>query len=122
MSLNIRRKLWFMHDGAPPHTTGNVRQYLNNMFQNRWIGRGGPVLWPPRSPDLTCLDYFLWGYVKNLVYELNPPINVESLKTRIRNAFQSVTPAMINNVHRSFNERIQLCIHQNGQNFEHLLQ
>ncbi|PNF27274.1 hypothetical protein B7P43_G05160, partial [Cryptotermes secundus] len=31
------------------------------------IGRGGPVTWSPRSPDLTPLDYFLWGYVKNSV-------------------------------------------------------
>lgn len=34
-----------------------------------WIGRGGPVLWPPRSPDLTHLDFFLWGYLKNLSIE-----------------------------------------------------
>ena len=38
-------------------------------FPNRWLGRGGPVAWPPRSPDLTPLDYYLWGHMKTLVYE-----------------------------------------------------
>jgi len=32
-----------------------VRMFLNQRFPNRWIGRGGPVLWPPRSPDLIFL-------------------------------------------------------------------
>ncbi|GBN40604.1 hypothetical protein AVEN_239295-1, partial [Araneus ventricosus] len=39
----------------------------------QWIGRGGPVLWPARSPNRICLDYFLLGYVKSLVYET--PVN-----------------------------------------------
>jgi hypothetical protein len=54
---------------APPHYTRHVREYLNESFPNRWLGRGGPVAWPPRSPDLTPLDYYLWGHMKTLVYE-----------------------------------------------------
>jgi len=46
-----------------------VREYLNESFPNRWLGCGGPVAWPPRSPDLTPLDYYLWGHMKTLVYE-----------------------------------------------------
>ena len=42
---------------------------LNASFPNRWIGRGGPIEWPPRSPDLTALDYYIWGHMKTLVYE-----------------------------------------------------
>ena len=37
---------------------------MNAIFDEKWIGRGGPVAWPPRSPDLTPPDYFLWGFVK----------------------------------------------------------
>ncbi|GFW47015.1 hypothetical protein TNCV_3486271 [Trichonephila clavipes] len=36
------------------------------------ISRFGPVNWPPRSCDLTPLDYFLWGYLKALVYADKP--------------------------------------------------
>jgi len=40
-----------------------VRVYLNESFPNRWLGHIGPVAWPPRSPDLTPLDYYLWKHV-----------------------------------------------------------
>ena len=66
--LQVRQRLWFQHDGAPVHFALDVREYLNNVFPNRWIGRGGPVQWPPHSPDLTPMDYFIWGEMKCLVY------------------------------------------------------
>jgi len=28
----------------------------------------GPTAWPPRSPDLTPLDFFTWGFIKDVVY------------------------------------------------------
>ena len=33
-----------------------------------FISRGGPTAWPPRSPDLTQLDFFVWGFIKDVVY------------------------------------------------------
>ena len=68
--LQVRQRLWFQHDGAPAHFVLDVKEYLNNVFPNRWIGRSGPVQWPPRSPDLTPMDFFIWGgEMKCLVYE-----------------------------------------------------
>ena len=26
------------------------------------------MAWPPRSPDLTTMDFFLWGHIKALIY------------------------------------------------------
>ena len=69
ISLMIRSQMYFQHDGAPPHYTRQVKQYLNESFLNCWLGRGGPVAWPVRSPDLTPLDYNLWCHMKTLVYE-----------------------------------------------------
>jgi len=46
-----------------------MRDYLNESFPNRWLGRGWPVAWPPRSPDLAPFDYYLWCHMKTLVYE-----------------------------------------------------
>ncbi|PNF27356.1 hypothetical protein B7P43_G02428, partial [Cryptotermes secundus] len=65
-------------DGAPPHWA-------------RWIDRDGPMSWPPRSPDTTPLDCFLWGYTKSSVFR-RPVNGLDDLKTRIRNAI-SATPA-----------------------------
>ncbi|GFW42775.1 hypothetical protein TNCV_473651 [Trichonephila clavipes] len=45
---------------------------LKDTFGDRLISRFGPVNWPPKSCDLTPLDYFLWGYVKSLVYADKP--------------------------------------------------
>ncbi|KOC70412.1 hypothetical protein WH47_02915, partial [Habropoda laboriosa] len=56
----------FMHNGAPPHFLCAVKRFLNNTFANRWIGRGGPTAWPPRSPDCNPLD--LWSHLKTIVY------------------------------------------------------
>lgn len=57
--LDIRRNLWFMHDGAPPHRGQVVTEYLNEHFPRRWIGNNSPnVAWPPRSPDLNAMDFF----------------------------------------------------------------
>ncbi|GBO28251.1 hypothetical protein AVEN_44638-1 [Araneus ventricosus] len=78
----IRKRMWFQPDGAPAHFSIDVRNYLNANFGARWIGRGGPVPWPPRSPDLSRLNYFLWEHLKSLVYA-NPVDSEEDLVARI---------------------------------------
>lgn len=67
--LDVRQRMWFQHDGAPAHFGAAARQCLDHSFPHRWIGRRGPVSWPARSPDLNPIDFFLWGYVKSLVYD-----------------------------------------------------
>ncbi|GBM12088.1 hypothetical protein AVEN_245485-1 [Araneus ventricosus] len=61
----------FQHDGAPPHKVSSVQQYIRDTFQQQVIGYGGCVEWPPRSPDLNLLDFFLWRYIKQRVYVTN---------------------------------------------------
>jgi len=60
--------MYFQHDGTPSHYTRHVMQHLNDTFPNRWIGHGSTINWPPRSPNLTPLDFCLWGLMKNEVY------------------------------------------------------
>ena len=55
--------------------------FLDATFANRWIGRDGPTPWPPRSPDITPVDFFLWGYVKNKVFSTPVP-DITNLKAR----------------------------------------
>lgn len=112
--------IWLQQDGAPPHYARLVREYLEQIFPNRWIGRRGPIEWPPRSPDLTPLDYFLWGYLKSKIY-FNRPENIEALKERIRQEIRSITPEMLDNVQQAFVSRLGYCLAANGQQFEHLI-
>jgi hypothetical protein len=44
-----------------------ARSHLNHSMPGRWISRSVTIAWLPRSPDLTALDIFLWGYVRNLL-------------------------------------------------------
>jgi hypothetical protein len=46
----------------------------------RWITRGGPNAWPPRSPDLTPLDFSCGGYVKNIIWIFVVPPREPTLK------------------------------------------
>lgn len=59
--------MWFMHDGASPHFSIGMRQFLNNTYPNRRIGRKGPVAWLTQSPDFNHLDFYLGAHLKNLV-------------------------------------------------------
>jgi len=112
--------IWFQQDGAPPHFSREVRQYLNEVFPGRWIGRRGQLEWPARSPDLTPMDFFLWGYLKHRVY-VNKPNSVEELKNKITYEIQQIPPEMIHNVLEEFELRLAYCQEVNGAQFEHLL-
>lgn len=118
--LNLRRIAWFQLDGCPAHFGRNVRNWLDNHFPERWIGRGGPVAWPPRSPDLTPLDFFVWGFLKERVYA-TPVETREELINRIRNVCDEIRVHHLVSVRRSIVRRYQLCVGQNGSHFEHLI-
>ncbi|GFW20556.1 uncharacterized protein TNCV_1047811 [Trichonephila clavipes] len=77
------QELWFQQDGATCHTARATIDLLKDTFGDRLISRFGPVNWPPRSCDLTPLDYFLWGYVKSLVYA-DKPQTLDYLEDNIR--------------------------------------
>jgi len=76
-------KLYFQQDGAQPHFSHVARDFLDEIFPQRWIGRRGPVEWPARSPDLTPPDFWLWGYVKDSVYSKKPD-TIASLKLLLK--------------------------------------
>ncbi|KAJ4435026.1 hypothetical protein ANN_23599 [Periplaneta americana] len=73
---------------------------------DRWIGRGGPIAWPPRSPDVNPLDFYLWGHLKSLVYS-SPVPDLESLRNRIVACSEDIrnTPGVWDRVRRSMRHR-----------------
>lgn len=118
--LQLSEEIWFQQDGAPPHFDVRVREYLNTIFPQRWIGRRGYIEWPARSPDLSPMDFFLWGHLKSVVYK-DLPQSLEELEDRIRAATQEITPESIQNSLRSFVDRLGYCQAAEGFQFEHLL-
>jgi hypothetical protein len=55
-----QQHMWFMDDEVPDHFLRSVRQHMNQTLSKQWIGRGDPVNWRVRSPDLIPLDFWLW--------------------------------------------------------------
>ena len=78
---------------------------MNEIFDEKRIGRGVPVAWPPRSPDLTSSDYFLWGFIKERVMAVAPTMP-DDMKERIRRACTEITPQMLAEVRWSFHQLI----------------
>ena len=95
----------FHQDGAPPHFCVNVRNFLDRTFKQRWVGRRGSATeYPPRSPDLTSLDFYLWGTLKNTVYATEPQ-TLEELRGQIEHAINDIPLAIIQTVYRSVRRR-----------------
>ena len=84
----------FQQDGAPPHWGLAVCQFLNDTFPETWIERDDSIQWPPRSPDITPSDFFLWGYVKDIVYRTKVR-DVSDLQQRMIETLHTVTVDML---------------------------
>ncbi|GFV52959.1 hypothetical protein TNCV_2876271 [Trichonephila clavipes] len=78
---------------------------MKDTLGDRLISRFGPVNWPPRSCDLTPLDYFLWGYVKSLVYA-DKPQTLEHLEDNIRRVIADIWPQMLEKVIENWTSRL----------------
>ncbi|GFY28564.1 DUF4817 domain-containing protein [Trichonephila clavipes] len=91
------QELWFQQASATCHTARATIDLLKDTFGDRLISRFGPVNWPPRSCDLTPLDYFLWSYVKSLVYA-DKPQTLDHLEDNIRRVIVDIRPQMLEKV------------------------
>lgn len=100
--------MFFQQDGATCHTARETMVLLRTKFPDRVISRFGDENWPPRSCDLTPMDYFLWGYVKEKVY-VNKPQTVERLKEEIRRVIAEIEPQLCENVIQNFMKRMAVC-------------
>ena len=76
----------------------SMQNWLDENIQWQWVGRGGPqdcnITWPPRSPNQSPMDYFLWGYVKSKVYAKNYE-NSSDVEAAIISAFREVSECKI---------------------------
>ncbi|GFT04461.1 HTH CENPB-type domain-containing protein [Trichonephila clavipes] len=101
------QELWFQQDGATCHTARASIDLLKDTFSDHLISRFGPVNWPPRSCDLTPLDYFLWGYVKSLVYA-DKPQTLDHLEDNIYRVIADNTATNVGKIHRKLFVQIGL--------------
>jgi hypothetical protein len=90
---------------------------LKQFFDDRIIFKN---LWPLRCPNLTPPDYFLWGYLKQVVYS-NRPQTIEDLKQNSEVAISNISQETLKKVVRNMVTRVNTCYAENGSYFQHLL-
>ena len=90
-----------------------------DIFLVRFISRRTDFPWPPYSPDLNPCDYFLWGYLKERIYDNNPQ-TLADLKDNVRRETRRMSADMIGRVIDNFNVRVAATIRQ-GVWIEHII-
>ncbi|GFY15219.1 DUF4817 domain-containing protein [Trichonephila clavipes] len=114
------QELWFQQDGAICHTARATIDLLKDTFGDRLISRFGPVNWPPRSCDLTPLDYFLWGYVKSLVYA-DKPQTLDHLEDSIRRVIADIRPQMLEKFIENWTSRLDYIRARRGSHMPEII-
>ena len=112
--------MWFQQDGAPPHTAGKTMEWMAEHFKHRVISRGAKNVWPASSPDLTPMDFFLWGHLKGQVYKAAPK-NLNEVKRAITRAVRAIPAETCRRAVESSVARAQLCLSRKGGYIEHVL-
>jgi hypothetical protein len=78
---------FFQQDGVTCHTSNDSIAEIEETI----VSKG---LWPPRSPDLTPPDFFLWSILKGHVYG-NRPRTLQDLQNKIKSEIQVLTPEIL---------------------------
>ena len=80
------------------------------------------MVWPPRSPYLTPIDFSLWGHIKALIYT-TPVDSEEDLLAPIVEAAATIRqqPGTLGHIQLSVLCCCLLYIEDSGHTFEHLL-
>ncbi len=112
--------VWFQQDGASPHTANVALDWLEDTFEGNLISLKTGIEWPPHSPDLSPLDFYMWGHLKERVYT-PPPTDINELKAAIRREMRKIDRDTCRAVIRNFKHRIQLVTQKMGGHIEHVM-
>lgn len=115
-----RRVMWWQQDGAPCHTSNATMRYLRGQFPGKVMGKRGDWPWPPRSPDLAICDFFLWGYLKQQIWNVpheQQPRNLRQLRQAVILVCQSLDAQMVQNAFSGMVNRARRCIGVQGHAF-----
>ena len=113
-------KLWnayFQQHGATCHTSNESMTEIESFFDDRITSK---ALWPPRSPDLSPSDFFLWGALKGKAYANKPRI-IQELENNIQREIAAISEDILQANFTNMKRRVQLCLNSGGEHFQHLL-
>ena len=102
------------------HTVEAILDVLRPVFEDRILSRRADVVWPPRSCDLTPLDYYLCGAIKDKCYAVKPE-TIDTLKHNIRGAIGDIQLHTIDNVLKNWTDRVDYCIARRGSHLNEII-
>lgn len=112
---------WYQQDGATSHTARESLAMLQKNFPGRIISRGTDFPYPSHSPDLTPPDAYLWGMLKESVFNCeDPPRTVPALREQIISFCRSLQQPLFQDMFENLRERYEYCLQRGGGHFEHL--
>jgi hypothetical protein len=79
---------------------------LASKFGQKFLAKG---TWPARSPDLNPCDYFLWEYLKDIVYKPMPK-TLDDLKVNIEREIRNLKPDGLKSTFLNFRKRLNLIV------------
>lgn len=114
----LHRNFIFQQDGAPAHSSRQAQQFISENCPD-FIGKDE---WPPNSPDLNPLDYYVWGAMLEKYGKCQPkPANKEELRVALMKIWRELPQENINKAVLSFRKRLRACVRADGMHFEQLL-
>ena len=112
--------IWFQQDGAMCDTAEATLDVLRPDFEDRIISRRADVVWPLRRYDLTLLDYYLWGAVKDMCY-VDKQEAIDALKDNIREGIGEIQLHTIDNVLKNWTDRVGHCMASRGSQLNEII-
>ena len=95
-------------------------QFLHPIVEDRIIGSRADVVWPPRSCDLTPLDYYLWGAIIDKCYASKPD-TIDSVKDNICEAIGEIQLYRIDNVLKNSTDRLGYFMASQGSHLNEII-
>ncbi|GFW87686.1 uncharacterized protein TNCV_4486511 [Trichonephila clavipes] len=109
----------FQHGEASTDFSVDVRSALDTSYPGRWIERGDPLIWPACPPGLSCLELFLSGHMKSLLY-VDFDESLSAWNALVAGVIREM-PEIINNARQSLPWRCDACIFAGGCSFKQFL-
>jgi len=99
----------FQQDGAPVHTSHLVQNWLSDNVDMFW----SKEFWPPNSPDLNPLDFYVWSVVERVTNKSRHP-NVALLRAAIEATFADMDCDALKRACERFRPRMEAVIQAGG--------
>jgi inhibitor of nuclear factor kappa-B kinase subunit alpha len=107
----------FQQDGATSHTANSTQAFCRIHFHDFLT----KTEWPAASPDLNPCDFFLWGWLQQVVNNKSHA-SISHLRRCLEQAWAKLDQNMVKSACvQEFQRRLNLIIKEKGGRIDHLL-